>query len=68
MYPSRYMTEILLIRNKTRKQSINYTKKSINFLFLTELCMRNLNLLNTYGMITMDEETIDVKATGASVK
>lgn len=62
------MTEILLIRNKTRKQSINYTKKSINFLFLAELCMRNLNLLNTYGMITMDEETIDVKSTGASVK
>ncbi|XP_078310394.1 putative ATP-dependent DNA helicase HFM1 isoform X2 [Crassostrea virginica] len=30
---------------------------------LQELCMRNLNLLNTYGMITMDEETIDVKST-----
>ncbi|XP_062607353.1 probable ATP-dependent DNA helicase HFM1 [Saccostrea cucullata] len=30
---------------------------------LQELCMKNLNLLNTYGMITMDEETIDVKPT-----
>ncbi|XP_061171634.1 probable ATP-dependent DNA helicase HFM1 [Saccostrea echinata] len=30
---------------------------------LQELCMKNLNLLNTYGMITMDEETIEVKPT-----
>lgn len=32
--------------------------------FIKELCMKNLNLLNTYGMITMDDETIDVKPTG----
>ena len=48
-------------------QLIIQKKVSISF-FLAELCMRNLNLLNTYGMITMDEETIDVKSTGASVK
>jgi hypothetical protein len=28
--------------------------------------MKNLNFLNTYGMITMDDETIDVKPAGMS--